>query len=575
VDYPDGTPTFINSYQTTPADLVLTGTKTAVGKELSGNDFIFGVFDENGNIRASAYNNADGSITFPAIFFSKAGTVTYTVRELSTDGEGWVTDKNEYPVTIEVVDNGDGTFSISTVRYTRGMPTFTNTYHYTPASVNLYAAKYATGKTMVGDDFDFAVEDAQGTEKAAAVNDEHGSVSFPTISFDQPGVYSYTILETTPPGHGWMTDTTLIPVAITVTDSGQGALNAAISYPDGVPHFYNSYTEHTVHFTPNGGSAVPDQHVPYGDPAQKPADPTREGYSFGGWFADAALTIPYDFSQPITGNTTLYAAWTSTGHEVVFDSNGGSAIPTQFVEDGEPAQRPADPTREGYRFGGWFADAALTIPYDFSQPVTADITLYAAWIIAQHEVSFDSNGGSAIPPQFVEDGEPAQRPADPTREGYTFCGWFADAALTIPYDFSQPVTADVTLYACWIQLPQKVLAAHKVLQGAQLAAGQFHFTLCDRFGNKVGTATNDAEGNIYFDNQAFEAGTHVYFLRETIQDCLPGCYQYDLRSRRISVTADGSGGVTVENPPTFVNCFLGGNTGSYPTRRNCCDRVCF
>jgi uncharacterized repeat protein (TIGR02543 family)/pilin isopeptide linkage protein len=318
-------------------------------------------------------------------------------------------------------------------------------------------------------------------------------------------VYAYTILETTPPGHGWMTDTTLITVTITVTDSGQGALNAAISYPDGVPHFYNSYAEHTVHFAPNGGSTVPDQQVPYGDPAQKPADPTRTGYRFAGWFADAALTIPYDFSQPVTGDRILYAAWTSTGHEVVFDSGGGSAVPSQFVEDGEPAQRPADPTREGY----------------------------------------------------------------------SFCGWFADAALTIPYDFSLPVTADVTLYACWQQLPQKVLAAHKVLQGAQLAEGQFHFTLCDRFGNRVGTTTNDAEGNIYFDNQVFEAGRHVYFLCETLQDCLPGCYQYDLRSRRIAVTADGSGGVTVENPPTFTNRYVGGNIGCYPVCRNCCDRACY
>jgi pilin isopeptide linkage protein/uncharacterized repeat protein (TIGR02543 family) len=418
VDYPDGTPTFINTYQTTPASLELTGTKAAVGKELSGNDFIFGVYDEKGLIRSSAYNEADGTITFPAMFFDKAGTMNYTVRELSTDGEGWVTDKNEYPVTIEVVDNGDGTFSISTVRYTRGMPTFTNVYSYSPTAVRLYAAKYATGKAMEGDDFSFAVETKDGEVKAAATNDSHGSVSFPEIQFDRPGVYNYTILETTPPGNGWITDTSLIPVTITVSDNGQGALNAAVSYPDGVPLFYNAYADFTVNFISNGGSAVPDQSVPYGDVVQQPEDPTRPGFSF--------------------------------------------------------------------------------------------------------------------------------------------CGWFEDRALTVPYDFSQPVFSDITLYACWKQESLRVLTAYKRLKCEELSAGQFSFKLYDSSGKLIGTAANDAEGNIFFDSGVFAAGEHEYTLRESISQGT-ACYHYDLSHKKITVTVSESGEIILDNPPTFVNRFLGCN----------------
>ena len=64
---------------------------------------------------------------------------------------------------------------------------------------------------------------------------------------------------------------------------------------------------------------------------------------------------------------------------VTFDSNGGSSVNAQTVESGKTVAKPADPTRNGYDFEGWFTDEDLTIEYDFDTPVTADITLYAAW----------------------------------------------------------------------------------------------------------------------------------------------------------------------------------------------------
>ncbi|MDR0896817.1 MAG: InlB B-repeat-containing protein [Oscillospiraceae bacterium] len=489
VEYPGGTPTFVNHYAATPASLDLTGTKLAVGKELTGNDFIFGVYDEEGNIRATAYNDAEGNIVFPAITFDRAGLYTYTVRELSTDQDGWITDKNEYPVTIEVVDNGDGTFSISTLRYVRGTPTFTNVYGVAPVTANLYAAKNATGKALVGNDFAFAVQNAQGTVVATAANNAQGSVSFPLLSFSEPGVYRFTLLETTPAGDGWKTDANQVPVVVTVTDNGQGALNAAVSYPEGVPIFNNEYSENTVHFEANGGTHTADQLVLYGNRLQRPDDPARLGYSFCGWFADPELTIPYDFNQPVIGPLTLYACW---------------------------------------------------------NPI-------------EYEVFFDSNGGSEVPPQYVQYGGAAQRPADPYRVGYTFCGWFADPALTIPYDFSQPVTEPMTLYACWTWVAHPIAIARKALVGAQLSARQFTFALYDSAGREVATATNDSQGNIAFSSRIFAEGTHVYTLREVGTRPTP-FYQYDTRPRQITITASPNGEITASPMPTFVNRFVGWNS---------------
>ena len=67
-----------------------------------------------------------------------------------------------------------------------------------------------------------------------------------------------------------------------------------------------------------------------------------------------------------------------------------------------------------------------------------------------YTVSFRSNGGSAVQTQTVEEGAAVTRPVSPTRSGYTFQGWYKNAALTQPWDFdSDVITANTTLYAKW------------------------------------------------------------------------------------------------------------------------------
>ena len=213
----------------------------------------------------------------------------------------------------------------------------------------------------------------------------------------------------------------------------------------------------TVSFNTNGGSAVDDQLVEVGTTATKPSpDPTRDGYTFAGWYSDEALTTPFDFTTPIEADTTLYAKWVENPvyHTVTFNSNGGSAVEAQSVVDGELATKPApDPTREGYTFGGWYIDEATLVPFNFSTPIVADVTLYAKWteVAATYTVTFNSNGGSAVPSQEVKAGEKATKPENPTREGYTFVAWFADEALKTPYLFVTPVNEDITLYAMWVE----------------------------------------------------------------------------------------------------------------------------
>lgn len=135
---------------------------------------------------------------------------------------------------------------------------------------------------------------------------------------------------------------------------------------------------------------------------------------------------------------------------VTFQTSGGSEILPQTVEAGACAVRPDDPTLEGCTFAGWYTDAGLTDLYDFSAPVTSDMTLYAKWEpIPVYTVTFVANGGSEVAAQQVQKGMTVQEPEAPVLEGQTFAGWYTDAELTLAYDFSAPVTTDLTLYARW------------------------------------------------------------------------------------------------------------------------------
>jgi uncharacterized repeat protein (TIGR02543 family) len=146
-------------------------------------------------------------------------------------------------------------------------------------------------------------------------------------------------------------------------------------------------TKYTVTFNLNydGATGAPDaQTITSGGTATKPTDPSRDSYSFNGWYAEAACTNAFDFATAITADTTLYAKWTAVDttvkYTVAFDTNGGSSIAAVSVSSGATVTAPTDPTLASYTFGGWYTSAAKTTAYNFSDPVTADTTLYAKWV---------------------------------------------------------------------------------------------------------------------------------------------------------------------------------------------------
>ena len=138
-------------------------------------------------------------------------------------------------------------------------------------------------------------------------------------------------------------------------------------------------------------------------------------------------------------------------YTVTFNAYGGFPTPDeQHVKSGEKAVLPDAPTLKGYTFAFWYLgdDEQNATAYDFNTPVTENITLTAKWNINKYTVTFNSYGGTPVPPaQEVEYGLTATEPATaPTKTGYTFDGWYLGDEK---YDFSDAVEQNITLYANW------------------------------------------------------------------------------------------------------------------------------
>ncbi|MFB8374644.1 InlB B-repeat-containing protein [Paenibacillus taichungensis] len=157
----------------------------------------------------------------------------------------------------------------------------------------------------------------------------------------------------------------------------------------------NSYT---LSFESNGGNVVATQNISYNATATEPTAPTKQSYTFAGWFKEAALINQWNFTKDaITANITLYAKWIKNNSSenngggtiqtppqdliVFFETNGGKALVHLTVAyDTKLAELPV-PAKEGYTFGGWYHDLALTKQWELTKDrVTKDTTLYAKWV---------------------------------------------------------------------------------------------------------------------------------------------------------------------------------------------------
>lgn len=180
---------------------------------------------------------------------------------------------------------------------------------------------------------------------------------------------------------------------------------------------------------------------------------TREGYHFDGWYDESGNQ--FNIHTKVTKDYVLNDKWTKLW-TVTFDKDGGYGPTKQEVPDKMQLYRPSDPTKEGYKFLGWYKDEAKTTEFDFDSIITKDITIYAKWekvktpAVEKFDVKFYSKGGSTVATQTIEEGKTATEPKAPTRTGYTFKGWYTDDGVFVNrFKFDTKITENVNLYAKW------------------------------------------------------------------------------------------------------------------------------
>lgn len=262
-------PTFTNKYQPAKTSATLTAKKSYVKSDntqatLKGGEFTFDVYEDNLTAEQlkgmepiqTAKNGEDGAVTFPAIDYTKAGEYKYTIVERKGDLSHVAYDDTVHHAVVTVVDNA-GKLEAS-VAYDDGKtdaPTFNNTYD-AKGSVTLTATKvvavadgFKHDTKLKGGEYTFELKDADGNVLDTAKNDANGKVGF-TREFqlsDLGGAaskdFTYTIVEQPGAEPGMVYDSHPLTYTVTVTDGGNGALNAKaiVTSASGSDTFTNTY----------------------------------------------------------------------------------------------------------------------------------------------------------------------------------------------------------------------------------------------------------------------------------------------------------------------------------------------
>ena len=267
---------------------------------------------------------------------------------------------------------------------------------------------------------------------------------------------------------------------------------------------------HTVTFVSNGGTEIAPKEVVNGLKINEPSKPTKDKYIFRGWYEEATFNTKFDFyNTPITSDMTLYAKWEAansineirlvgnyqygsvpegtlpsfnprtTTDSITIDNTNSYWVKrtsTTSLWGGFAGNTPVayndGKTNYGYTFrvvandgyqldysnlkvfyneGEVTSTVEVSKGYSWGAYVTVDLGKANGTPVV-YTITFNSNDGSSVESQNVNAGEKLTEPTPaPTKEGFTFDGWYEDSTFSKKFDFNTPITDSMTLYAKWIE----------------------------------------------------------------------------------------------------------------------------
>ena len=463
---------FNNSYKPNPDEFSvtdqITANKVLTGRELAAGEFSFELVEGEGKdakVVATGKNAADGKITMSPIEYTKAGTHTYTLREVKGNAGGITYSDAEFTIETTITDNGDGTLKAEHVlKDDVKAATFENSYSVTPidAELDFDLSKAIDGRDWTdADKFSFTVTAPEGTPlpdpatvtvSKKDAEDGIAAIKFGKIHYTAAGTYKYEIRENAGSAAGMTYDAHVATAEVTVTDNGKGVLIANVTKKDS-GRFTNTYRTE-LDYVAAGGLKLSKT---------LSGRPMTEGqFTFTVTPADEAsanalglLHGTNTFKSPATAEATVGLIDILAGHEVKFkQADAGKTFTYTVAEknDGQP----------GYTYDEAVRTVTIAIADDGAGTLTATTTV--------------SGGPKGTPVTVYKSGENKVESA------------------VVPFANSYSATTDAHGGAV------AQVVATKTLTGRPLADGEFYFGIAYAGEKEAieGTCVTNVNGQVSF-----------------------------------------------------------------------------
>ena len=463
---------FNNSYKPNPDEFSvtdqITANKVLTGRELAAGEFSFELVEGEGKdakVVATGKNAADGKITMSPIEYTKAGTHTYTLREVKGNAGGITYSDAKFTIETTITDNGDGTLKAEHVlKDDVKAATFENSYSVTPidAELDFDLSKAIDGRDWTdADKFSFTVTAPEGTPlpdpatvtvSKKDAEDGIAAIKFGKIHYTAAGTYKYEIRENAGSAAGMTYDAHVATAEVTVTDNGKGVLIANVTKKDG-GRFTNTYRTE-LDYVAAGGLKLSKT---------LSGRPMTEGqFTFTVTPADEAsanalglLHGANTFKSPATAEATVGLIDILAGHEVKFkQADAGKTFTYTVAEknDGQP----------GYTYDEAVRTVTIAIADDGAGTLTATTTV--------------SGGPKGTPVTVYKSGENKVESA------------------VVPFANSYSATTDAHGGAV------AQVVATKTLTGRPLADGEFYFGIAYAGEKEAieGTCVTNVNGQVSF-----------------------------------------------------------------------------
>lgn len=374
--------TFTNTYNVTPVETSvtdqITANKVLTGRNLMDSEFSFELV-EGDKVVATGKNAADGKITMSAVKYDKAGTHTYTLREVNggTTSKGVTYSDAKFTIVTTITDNGDGTLKAEHVLKGTEPAEFKNTYSVTPLDTELDfgLSKAIDGRDWTdGDEFSFTITAPEGTPlpdpatvtvSKRDAKDGIAAIKFGQIHYAAAGTYKYEIRENAGSTVGMTYDAHVATAEVTVTENGEGKLTANVTKKES-GRFTNTYRTE-LDYAAAGGLKL--SKTLYGRPM------TEGQFTFTVTPADAASATALGlheganvYKSPATAEATVGRIDILAGHEVKFtQADAGKTFTYTVAEknDGQP----------GYTYDHAERTVTIAIADDTAGTLTATTTV--------------------------------------------------------------------------------------------------------------------------------------------------------------------------------------------------------